>query len=155
MYLYDTLLEECRNKDIEVYEKEMKSAGLYSDSVIWLNKYLPTYTDKYCVLAEEIGHHYKTVGNILDQTKPKNRKQEKLARSWAYERIVPLHRIVEAHKEYIRNKYELADFLGVTESFLDEALIRYKEKYGDFVHYERYAISLDPLGVIEWFEGSV
>lgn len=50
MYLYDILLEECTNKNIEVYERRMKSKGLYSDNVIWINETLPTIADKYSVL---------------------------------------------------------------------------------------------------------
>ena len=41
-------------------------------------------------LAEELGHHYTTVGDILDQTNVSNRKQERLARVWAYNRRIGL-----------------------------------------------------------------
>ncbi|MCC2248818.1 ImmA/IrrE family metallo-endopeptidase [Virgibacillus sp. AGTR] len=150
MYSYDSLLEECDDKYIEVYERKMKSKGLYSNNIIWINKLLPTYADKLCVLAEEIGHYYTSAGDILDQTKLVNRKQEQLARSWAYEKIVPLSKIVQAHKGNIRNKYELAEFLGVTETFLEHALKRYKEKYGVIVNYGKYTIAFEPLGVQEW-----
>ena len=33
-------------------------------------------TEKACVLAEELGHHYTTVGDIIDQKESENRKQE-------------------------------------------------------------------------------
>lgn len=41
-------------------------SGLYFNGNIAIEKKL-TQTQKTCVLAEELGHHYTTVGNILDQ----------------------------------------------------------------------------------------
>ncbi|WP_117161310.1 ImmA/IrrE family metallo-endopeptidase [Paraliobacillus sp. X-1268] len=152
MYLYETLMEECNGKDIEVYEKKMKNKGLYGDNIIWINKSLPTSTEKYSILAEELGHYYTSIGDITDQSKLVNRKHEKRARAWAFEKAVPFKKIVQAHKESVKNKYELAKFLGVTESFLEGALDRYKEKYGDTVDYENYTVCFEPLGVIEWFD---
>ncbi|HAM79624.1 MAG TPA: ImmA/IrrE family metallo-endopeptidase [Ornithinibacillus sp.] len=152
---YEKLLDEASSLGLSVYERYLKGQikGLYSDNVIWMNKSLPTYAEKYCILAEEMGHYKTSVGNILDQSKIDNRKQEQRARSWAYEKIVPLSKIIQAHKEQIKNKYEFAEFLGVTESFLEKALERYQEKYGDAINYNKgYTICFNPLGVIEWFE---
>lgn len=150
---YETLLEEASYLGVNVHEESIKGKikGLYSNNMIWINKLLPTFNHKYCVLAEELGHYHKTYGDILDQSKITNRKQELLARSWAYERAVPLEKIVQAHKENINNRFELAEFLGVTEEFLDEALKRYKEKYGLLVHHGQHTICFEPLGVIEWY----
>lgn len=89
---------------------------------------------------------------MLVYTKIENRKQEKRARTWAYERLVPLQKIVQAHKNGIRNRYELAEYLGVTEQFLDSAIKRYKEKYGLYFLIENYTICFEPLGVMELFD---
>lgn len=153
MHLYEALLEECNNLEVEVYEiNHMKSKGLYSDNVIWINKSLPSIIEKCCVLAEEVGHHLTSIGNILDQTSIINRKQELKARSWAYEKLVPLKKIIQAHKCNISNRYELADFLNVTEEFLEAALNWYKSKYGLSVRIENYTICFEPLGVLELFD---
>ena len=153
MQLYDDLLIECDNLDVEVYEKDdMKSKGLYADNIIWVNKLLPSIIEKYCVLTEEIGHHYTTAGDILDLTSIANRKQELRARGWAYMRLVPFSKIIQAHKLYIVNRYELADFLNVTEDFLDEALEWYKSKYGLYVSIDNFTVCFEPLDVIEMFE---
>ncbi len=149
---YDNLLNECSILDVEVYEVSMKNKGLYSDNVIWINKLLPTLIGKYCVLAEEVGHHHTTTGDIFDLTSTENRKQELKARSWAYERLIPISKIIEAHKLYIVNSYELADFLNVTEEFLDAALDWYKSKYGLWVSIDNFTVCFEPLGVIEMFE---
>lgn len=123
--------------------------GLYSDNIIWINKIIPSDTEKACVLAEELGHYHTSAGDILDQTNLMNRKQEKRARTWAYKRLIPLSRIVEAYKAGVKNRYELADFLGVTELFIDEAINRYKEEYGLYASFGKYTIYFEPLGVLE------
>lgn len=116
------------------------------------DKYILINAEKTCILAEELGHHFKTAGNILDQTKIENRQQENRARGWAYEKLVPLKSIVQAHKQGIKNRFELAEFLGVTEEFLDAAINRYIEKYGLLASVGNYSVIFEPLGVLELFE---
>lgn len=153
MHLYDALLMECDNLDIEVYEKDrMKNKGLYGDNVIWINKLLPSIIEKCCVLAEEIGHHHTTAGDIFDQSSVENRKQELRARAWAYERLIPFSKLIQAHNLHITNRFELADFLNVTEEFLDDALDWYKSKYGLYVSIDNFTVCFEPLGVIEKFD---
>ena len=54
--------------------------------------------------------------------------QELRARGLGYMILVSFSKIIQAHKLQIVNRYELADFLNVTEDFLDEALEGYKSK---------------------------
>lgn len=152
--LYEKLLREAEQQGVDIYEKPMTTQfkGLYGSSVIWINKDIPTRIEKVCVLAEELGHHHTSSGDILDQRSIANRKQEKRARSWAYEKLVPLSKIVQAHKMRLSNRYELAEFCGVTEQFLNDALKCYQEKYGLFAEVDGYTICFEPLGVIEMFE---
>ncbi|NMM52125.1 ImmA/IrrE family metallo-endopeptidase [Paenibacillus aquistagni] len=151
---YESLLLEAQRMNIEVFEKSIGGniQGLYNDGVVWINKKISTAHDKYCVLAEEIGHHVTTSGDILDQSNIVNKKQELRARYWAYEKLVPLKAIITAHKAGIRNRYELAEHLGVSERFLDSAISRYKEKYGAAATVDKYTICFEPLGVIELFD---
>lgn len=151
---YENLLREAEHHDIDIYEKPMSPGikGLYSDNIIWINHFIPTMVERACILAEELGHYHTSVGNIIDPTDIRNRKQEQRARTWAYEKLIPLSAFVEAHRQGIRNRYELAEYLGVTEHFLESALRRYKEKYGLFVAVDGYTICLEPLGVIEFFD---
>ncbi|MCA1180084.1 ImmA/IrrE family metallo-endopeptidase [Bacillus licheniformis] len=152
--MYETLLMEAAHLGIDTYEKQMpyRLKGLYSNNIIWINNNMETSYEKACILAEELGHYHTSSGDIVNQNKIQNRKQEKVARSWAYERLVPLSKIIQAHKEAIRNRYELAQYLEITEEFLENAIKRYKEKYGDTVNYKEYTICFEPLGVIEWFD---
>ncbi|RDV27133.1 ImmA/IrrE family metallo-endopeptidase [Lysinibacillus capsici] len=151
---YEQLALEIRSNNIEIYEEYMpqRIKGLYADNIIWINKFIPTFVEKACVLAEEFGHYHTSTGDILDQASTKNRKQELKARTWAYEKLIPLSKIIQAHKLHISNSYELADFLNVTEEFLDEALEWYRSKYGLFLNIDNFTICFEPLGVIEMFD---
>jgi len=99
-----------------------------------------------------MGHYHTSSGNILDQKQITSVKQEKRARNWAYEKLVPLKGFIQAYKVAILNRYELAEFLEVTEDFLDQAIDHYKEKYGLYTEWEDYLIYFDPLGVLKVFD---
>lgn len=155
--MLDKLLIEAEENSIEIREhpfKNMRLKGLYFDNVIALNSSsISSRVEKTCVLAEEIGHHFTTSGNILDQSDIRARKQELRARAWAYSRLVPFSAIVRAYNARIKGRYEIAEYLGVTEDFLERSIQRYHDKYGICVSYgDRYIIYFDPLGVVEMFE---
>ena len=151
---YEELLMSKDAKGINIIDRKFKSnriRGLYCDGTIALKEDM-TSIEKACVLAEELGHHYTTVGNILDQSKAENRKQERRARLWAYKRAFDLVDLVSAYKYGCRNRYEIAEYLEVTESFLQEALNTYKEKYGPYTKVDRYVVYFEPLGVLELYD---
>ncbi|MGG4216324.1 ImmA/IrrE family metallo-endopeptidase [Paenibacillus sp. FSL L8-0638] len=152
MATYEVLLNEAHKHSIEVYEMPMLpgNKGLYADGIVWVNKYVPTTVGKACILAEEIGHYHTSAGNILNLKDIRNRKQELRARQWAYQCMIPLDRIVQAHHARISGRYDLAEYLGVTEEFLQAAIDRFTEKYGLSVKADdRHVIVFDPLGVLE------
>ncbi|SDJ01084.1 protein of unknown function [Natribacillus halophilus] len=146
---YDQLLQESKLLKIDTYEKQMTPSikGLYADNVIFINKDISTRSEKACILAEELGHYHTTSGNILDQQKIANLQREKRARTWAYEKIVPLSKIITAYNQNIENHHELAEFLGVTENFLEKALQRYQEIYGLTCEIGGYIICFEPLDI--------
>ena len=149
---YETLLEEADSQFLVVKEKPLRAHnGRIKGNRIAIKKDIPTI-QKACVLAEELGHHYTTVGNILDQSKAENRKQERRARLWAYKRAFDLIDLVSAYKHGCRNRYEIAEYLEVTESFLQEALDTYKEKYGLYTKVDCYVVYFEPLGILEMYE---
>lgn len=147
--MYETLLIEAEDEEIEVIEVQFKSKrikGLYCDGVIATNKNMCS-KNKACVLAEELGHHYKTYGNILDQSIIANVKEERKARVWAYNRLVSLTKLTEAFDAGIKNRYELSEYLGVTEKFIDDALNYYHQKYGIYQRIGVYVIYFNPLRI--------
>ena len=150
---YETLLFEADTQGLIVKEKNLKyNNGRIKGNRIAIRKDISSTTEKACVLAEELGHHYTTVGNILDQSDASNRKQERRARLWAYKRAFDLVDLVSAYKYGCRNRYELAEYLEVTEQFLQDALDTYKEKYGLCTKVDKYVDFFEPLGILEVFE---
>ncbi|GAB6086429.1 ImmA/IrrE family metallo-endopeptidase [Alkaliphilus crotonatoxidans] len=153
MNLYEKMTIESEENYIVVVEKQFKSKakGLCKNNKIRIRRDLGTVAEKVCIITEELGHYHTTVGNILDQSKIENRKQEEIARRWAYERLVKIQDLVRASREGIRNRFELAEYLGVTEEFLDGVLVYYKAKYGTYYQMDNCLICFEPLGVIEKF----
>lgn len=145
------LLEtEACNDGIEIIERPFNSnriKGLYCDYVVALNKKLDA-TEKTCTLAEELGHHYTSAGNILDLSQAENRKQERRARLWAYNKQIGLNGLVNAYEHGCRNRHEIADYLEVTEVFLQEAVDCYHEKYGVCTQIDNYIIYFSPLAIL-------
>jgi len=78
-----------------------------------------------CVLAEELGHHFTSIGDSSAEyysltDKVNLNKTESAALKWAAEHLLPIDEIVNAVKKGIKNIDELSDFLGVTGEFLLE-----------------------------------
>ena len=118
--------------------------GLISGNRIAIRKNIATTTEKACVLAEELGHHYTTTGNILDQQNVVNAKQELHARTWAYNECIGLIGIVKAFESGCKSLYEMADYLNETEDFLKDALESFRRKYGIYTEIDNYFIFFEP-----------
>ena len=146
---YDNLLFEADQQGIYTYEKSMpqKLKGLYKDSVICINKQIYTSIEKACILSEELGHYYTSTGNILNQKDVRNRKQEYRARSWGYEYLVPLSKLVEAGQAGIEGRHCIAEWLDVTEEFLQQTIDHYQRKYGLYITYQNYLLYFEPLSI--------
>lgn len=154
MTKYEMLLDNAENEDVTVEETTHFSGtrikGLCCDSHIAINKDIETETEKACVLAEELGHHYTAVGDILDQSSVENRKQELRGRILAYNKLVGLRGIIDAYNNHCQNITETAEYLGVTEEFLNDTITYYKSKYGVYTTVDNYAIIFEPtIAVLE------
>lgn len=150
MNTYEYLLTEAEDEGLIVKELPLRGYdGLIKENRIAISKAL-TQTEKYCVLAEELGHHYTTVGNILDQSDTGNRKQELRARLWAYNKNIGLQGIIKAYEKNLTNLDDVADFLEVTPEFLQDALKCYKSKYSPYIELDNYIIIFEPyLSVVK------
>lgn len=151
--LYDKLLILACNKQLEVYERDLKGElkGLYCGGIIWLSNSLETRKEKAAKLSEEIGHHETSAGDILDQTSIPNKKQEKRARAWGYCYVIPLSKIVEVYNEGLTLRHEIAEYIGVTEDFLQSTIDYYRDKFGLYTDWNDYRIYFDPLNVTKHF----
>lgn len=153
MNTYECLENEACADGIDVIPYDFKSEnlkGLYCNNVIGISRNLETNAEKACILAEELGHHHTSVGNIIDQSSVSNRKQELHARLWAYNNHLGLIGIVKAYRHGCHNLHESAEYLEVTEEFFHNAIIQYRNKYGTCVELDNYIIFFEPyLAVLE------
>lgn len=150
---YEKQLQRAADQGVAVYEFDLgnddsnsneRLDGLYLDGNVAISDDLKTDAEKSCILAEELGHHYTTHGNILDQDDIMNRKQEYHARLWGYNDRIGLTGIIYAYELGCRNLYEAADKLEVTETFLQSAIECYRRKYGVYTVLDDYVIYFEP-----------
>uniref|UniRef100_UPI0040272158 ImmA/IrrE family metallo-endopeptidase n=1 Tax=Roseburia faecis TaxID=301302 RepID=UPI0040272158 len=152
MNKFEKLCQTASDIDVDIVDYPFTSnrfKGLYCDGTLALNQDICADSEKACILAEELGHHFTTVGNITDQKETENRKQERRARVWAYHKLLSLDDLIDSYKFGCRNKFEIAEHLNVTEDFLVDCLEYYKEKYGLYVRQDNYLIYFEPLGILE------
>ncbi|MDM8313286.1 ImmA/IrrE family metallo-endopeptidase [Clostridium cadaveris] len=154
MNSYEDLLDDIKQEGINVIELDLdtnKPCGKCIGNTIFINNRI-TNKEKFCVLAEELGHYKLTVGDITNLKDISNRKQEIKARRWGYEKFVGIMKIIEAFEKGARSKYELADYLNVSEYFLDDAILYYKQKYGVYFEIDNYLVYFEPtLAIIKQF----
>ena len=153
MTKYEKLSIKAQSKALKVVEVDLEANdGFYCDGYIFINKSLND-KEKYCVLAEELGHYETSYGNILDQNSINNVKQELKARRWGYKHIVTLEGIIEAFENNCLNEYEMAEYLGVTDEYFRECIEDYKRQYGLSCRLGKYYITLEPrLGIYKKFD---
>lgn len=140
--------DEVKVHDYYLGDKSLK--GIYIDGNVAINTSVNSNTEKTCVLAEELGHHYTSVGNIIDMTDARNRKQERQARLWGYNKLIGLSGIINAFRAGCQSRHEIADLLDVTEEYLQECIDCYRDKYGVYTMVDNYIVYFIPnLAVME------
>ena len=110
MTRYEELLDEAYNNNLIVKEKSLEYYdGRIKGNKIAIRKTIETSAQKACVLAEELGHHYTSAGDILDLNNPSNARQENIARLWAYDKLVGFDGIIRAYKNvsHLRKKLRI------------------------------------------------
>lgn len=148
-------------KEIDMPNKKIK--GLYSR-----NKYIPNgmvllnnnydYYSLNGVLAEEIGHHATSHGNILDNYSTMQNimaaKQEVKARRFGYDLILPLDKLIECFENGIWDDvYEICLHLEIDRSYFNEIIHDYKLRFGNYVKYNGYTIEFEPLNIYKKSKG--
>lgn len=144
---YETLVETATALGLTVEEEDLRAFnGLIYKERILIDKKLGRI-QKTCVLAEEISHFLNSSGNILDQKNEKNIKQELLARYKSIEILLCIEDIYNAKVNGCRNKFEVAEYLEVTEEFLEMALNIYRSIHGLMYLKGEYKLFLDTLDI--------
>lgn len=153
MNSFERLEDEASKDGVDVIHQKFRNqniGGLYCDGTIGINKTIATSVEKSCILAEELGHHYTSIGNIIDMTDARNRKQERQARLWGYNKKIGLNGIINAFRAGCQNRYEIAEFLESTEEYLQECINCYRDKYGIYTIIDNYVIYFIPnLAVVK------
>lgn len=147
---YEELLIESESQNLIVKEKNLPgyNGRIYKNRIA-ISKNL-NMSEKKSVLAEELGHHHTSVGNILNMEDLSNRKQERQARLWGYNKLIGLTGIVNAFESGCQSAYEAAEFLEVTVEYLQECIDCYRDKYGICTEIDNYIIYFIPnLAVME------
>ena len=148
---YEELLETADNEGLIVMEKPLTGSNgrIYKNRVA-IRSDMKTTIEKSCVLAEEIGHYKTTYGDITRLDSVSNVKQEYRARIYGYNLNVGLIGIIRCYEHGCKTLHEMADFLDVTEEYLDTVISTYRKKYGMFTTLDNYVIYFEPcLGVIK------
>lgn len=142
---YEKLLDVAERQDIIVKEKPLyDNDGLIYKNRIAIRGTISTTKEKACVLAEELGHYYTSTGDIINLQDVGNRKQELHARVWGYNQLIGLIGLTKAFEHRCRNLYEMAEYLNVTEEYLQDALKYYRSKYGIYTTFNQYIIYFEP-----------
>lgn len=146
---YENLISIAHNNGIKVVESDLgidKAFGKCIGNLIIINNRVNEY-ERFCVLAEELGHFNLTVGDITSQSNFNNIKQELIARRWSYEKLISPEDIINAILSGIDNIYDLSESLNVTEDFLIQSIEHYKKKYGIYYVGETHLLMFDPISV--------
>jgi len=157
---FEILTEETHKENIDIVTADLPGniLGLYyneDSALIALNNCLKTKTEQACVLAEELGHHFTSSGDLLTDQNIDNtivRQQETRAKRWAYKKLIPFDEIIEAYEAGCQTLYEFAEYLEVTEGFLRCALKQYAAMYGVSKRYGNYIIYFDPPAMLKLLE---
>lgn len=143
---FDEMLNIAEGMDVEVFTFHFTDSlrGLCVGQNIAITDEAQSDTERKCILAEELGHYISNAGDI---TSEKHLKEEKRGRRWGYEVLLPLSSLVTAARSGCQNLAEMAEYLEVTEDYLQETLMAYEEKYGLYTEFENYAVFFSPLSI--------
>lgn len=100
--------------------------GYIHDTHVVINANIP-FSKAVTVLAEEIGHHKTSAGDILDYSDYRSKRQETKARRWGYKKLIPHDDLLKfIDKKEIVHRYELAEEFGVPEYYIEETVNMYR-----------------------------
>lgn len=153
--MIDRLYRHMDDEKIVFIEDDLTSInlkGLYFDNFVVLDRNIDTVAEKQCILAEEVGHHETSTMPILDQRTLHNEREEQKARRWAVNHLVSPIDLIKAYEHGISSKSELAEFLGVTEEFVEITIKQFLQIYGPEYAIDEYVIFFDPLWVYKALE---
>lgn len=150
MTAYEKLIIDAERLGATVIEMDLEGeTGYCLNEALFINKNL-SEKQKYWILSEEIGHFKTTFGNILNLNDIRNKKLENVARSESIERVCSLVHIVNAIKQGANDRYEIAEYLSITDNFFDEAIKYHRLKNELFCECDGVVLYFEPnFGVLK------
>ncbi|MDB2105430.1 ImmA/IrrE family metallo-endopeptidase [Clostridium paraputrificum] len=129
--LLDLIEKENINLDEEL--KIPKTSGIYINipginPTIGINKSVSNDKEYYSILAEELGHHFKTIGNLIKQKTTYiedilKQKEELKAKLWASNFFISDEEFIQAILDCSNNIYTLAERFNVTEEIINYKIL--------------------------------
>lgn len=104
------------------------------------------------VLAEELGHHETSYGNILGAYSKEDNinaaRQELKARRFGFKLVIPLEKLIKCYKDGTwGDLYAMCLTMQIDRSYFYEAIEDYKKQFGNYVKYDGYYIQFEPLHI--------
>lgn len=135
MPIFEELLEEAHDMGIIVDQTILKRHialdGLYisihGHHIILVNRYRPMACQT-AALAEELGHHHRSTGIIVEQATVSQRKSEAVGRAWSFEKVLPAQELTGALCSGTCTLWELAELFNLPEGFIHDAIAHYQRK---------------------------
>ena len=118
------VLAEKQQVAIHPYKFDGDLQALYMDNHIFLSDDLSD-SEKTCILAEELGHHFTADRNCLDQNEAENLFCEWKGRIWSYEVLLPVGQLKAVMQAGLEKVSEIAAFFKLTKEFVKDALQYY------------------------------
>lgn len=122
-------------------------SGLYVDNYVYLNP-RQTHENLVGTVAEEIGHHLTTVGDIVDQDTNLKRKQERLARDIGASLVVSPTDIINCYENGCKTIDDCVINLGVTNQVFEDAISYYARRFNGIKTENGYTIFFRENGTI-------
>lgn len=96
--------------------------------IIGIKKNVSTEKEYYSILAEELGHHFKTIGNLIKHETSYigdilKQKEELKAKLWASNFFISDEEVVQAILDCSNNIYTLAERFNVTEEIINYKIL--------------------------------
>ncbi|XVK96016.1 hypothetical protein AABC03_01315 [Staphylococcus nepalensis] len=160
MQLREELLEEYSKVALEIdYNLPTKAGGYYlrddvdPDGLITITGKANHYIQN-GFIAEELGHHETSYGNILSaytnstQSHVDSLRQELKARRFGFKLAVPLEKLIKCYKQGVwGDVYDMCLTMQIDRTYFYAAIEDYKKQFGTYVKYDGYYIQFEPLDI--------
>ena len=132
---------------IEYFPLKTPLYGVYlcspgSPPVIGLSTNISTNRKRRCILAEELGHHFTTVGECIPHefyhhnTRSNIDRAEHKALQWAAKQLLPKDKLIHAVESGIVAPWDLTEYFNVTED-----MTRFRLKLPDLQNFRETYIA--------------